>query len=163
MSPFLFSLYLNDLQTFLATENIKGIESVTKALEKDINVYLKLFVLLYADDTVLLAETADDLQHQLYCFELYCETWKLRVSRNNFKTNFYLFMYNNSEIEIVTDVKYLGLLLSKTGSFIHAKKNLIKRASKSMFAVLKKSRLFNLSIDCRLVRQNPETYIIIWM
>ena len=59
-------------------------------------------------------------------------------------------MYNNSEIEIVTEVKYLGLLLNKTGSFIHAKKDLIKRASKSMFAVLKKSRLFNLSIDCQL-------------
>ena len=71
LSPFFFSLYLNDLQTFVATENIKGIDSVTKALEKDINVYLKLFVLLYADDTVLLADTADDLQHQLYCFELY--------------------------------------------------------------------------------------------
>ena len=65
LSPFLFSLYLNDLQTFLATENIEGIESVTKVLEKDINVYLKLFVLLYADDTVLLAETADDLHDQL--------------------------------------------------------------------------------------------------
>ena len=82
---FLFSLYLNDLQTFLATENIKGIESVTKALEIDINVYLKLFVLLYADDTVLLAETADDLQHQLYCFELYCETWKLKVNATKTK------------------------------------------------------------------------------
>ena len=34
-------------------------------------------------------------------------------------------MYNNSEIEIVTEVKYIGLLLSKTGSFIHAKKYLI--------------------------------------
>ena len=74
VTPFYFHLYLNDLQTFLATKNIKGIESVTKALEKDINVYLKLFVLLYADDNVLLAETADDLQHQLYCSELYCET-----------------------------------------------------------------------------------------
>ena len=60
-------------------------------------------------------------------------------------------MYNNSEIEIVTEVKYFGLLLSKTGSFIHAKKkDLIKRASKSMFAVFKKFRLFNLSIDCQL-------------
>ena len=123
-------------------------------------MYLKLFVLLYADDTVLLAETADDLQHQLYCFELYCETWKLKVnatktkklvfSRCNFKTIFFRFLYNNSEIEIVTEVKYLELLLSNTGSFIHAKKDLIKRASKSMFAVLKKSRLFNLSIDCQL-------------
>ena len=45
------------------------------------------------------------------------------------------FMYNNSEIEIVTEVKYLGRLLSKTGSFIHPKK---------------KSRLFNLSLDCQL-------------
>ena len=59
-------------------------------------------------------------------------------------------MYNNSEIEIETEVKYLGLLLSKTGSSIHAKKYLIKRASKSMFAVFKKSRLFNLSIDSQL-------------
>ena len=59
-------------------------------------------------------------------------------------------MYNNSEIEIVTEVIYLGLLFSKTGSFIHAKKYLIKQASKSMFAVLKKYRLFNLSIDCQL-------------
>ena len=82
---FFFSLYLNDLQTFLANENIKGIESVTKALEKDINVYLKLFIVLYADNIVLLAETADDLQHQLYCFELYCETWKVKI--NVAKTN----------------------------------------------------------------------------
>ena len=138
-----FPLYLNDLQTFLATENIKGIESVTKAVEKDINVYLKLFVLLYADDTVLLSETTDDLQHQLYCFELYCETWKVNAakkkiktnSRGNFENKNVPFMYNNSEIEIVTEVKYLGLLLSKTGSFIHAKKDLIKRASKSVCCI----------------------------
>ena len=129
VSPFFFSLYLKDLQTFLATENIKGIESVTKALEKDIIVYLKLFVLLYADDTVLLAETGDDLQHQLYCFELYCETWKLKVKTKNVR---FTYNNNNSEIEIVT-----GLLLSKTESLIHAKKDLIKRASKSMFALLK--------------------------
>ena len=103
---FLFSLYLNDVHTVLATEYIKCIESVTKALEKYINVYLKLVILLYADDTVLLAETADDLQHQLYCFELYCETWKLKVnatktnilifSRGNFKTKYVRFMFNNS-------------------------------------------------------------------
>ena len=55
-------------------------------------------------------------------------------------------MYNNSEIEIVTEVKYLGILLSKTGSFIHAKKDLIKRATKSMFAVFKKSRTGNVKL-----------------
>ena len=73
LSPFLFSLYLNELQTFLATENIKGIESV----------------LLYADDTVLLAETAADLQHQLYCFQLYCETWNVKVNAAKTKNRFF--------------------------------------------------------------------------
>ena len=66
--------------TFCSTSG----SGLTKALEKDINVYLKLFVLLYADDTVLLAETADDL-HQLYCFELYRETWKLKVNATKIK------------------------------------------------------------------------------
>ena len=87
MCHLFFPLYLNDLQTFLATENVKGIESVTKALEKDINVYLKLFVLLYADNTVLLSKTTDDL-HQLYCFELYCETWKLKANAAKTKKKF---------------------------------------------------------------------------
>ena len=73
LSPFLFSLYLNDLQTFLATKNIKGIESV----------------LLYTDDTVLLAETAADLQHQLYCFQLYCETWNVKVNAAKTKNWFF--------------------------------------------------------------------------
>ena len=160
MSPLLFSLYLNDLEQFLASENITGLQSVTDVLEKDLSVYLKLFVLLYADDTVLLAETPDDLQHQLHCFELYCKTWKLKVnasktkivifSRGNFRTNKFCFICNNKEIEIVTEVKYLGLVLSKSGSFTNTKKDLVNRASKAMFAVLRKCRQFNLSIDCQL-------------
>ena len=38
------------------------------------HVFLKLFVVLYADDTVILAETADDLQNALNIYALYCET-----------------------------------------------------------------------------------------
>ena len=71
-------------------------------------------------------------------------------SRDNFRSNKFCFVYNNKEIEIVTQVKYLGLVLSKSGSFTNAKKDLINRASKAMFAVLRKNRQFNLSIDCQL-------------
>jgi hypothetical protein len=37
-------------------------------------------VLLYADDTVILAESAEDLQLALNEFFIYCTQWKLNVN-----------------------------------------------------------------------------------
>ena len=39
-----------------------------------------MFVLLYADDTVLLGSAADDLRNALDLYETYCNTWKLTVN-----------------------------------------------------------------------------------
>jgi hypothetical protein len=41
---------------------------------------LKLFIILYADDTVILSESESDLQAQLDAFHEYCLTWKLKVN-----------------------------------------------------------------------------------
>jgi hypothetical protein len=43
-------------------------------------MYLKLFILLYADDTVIFAESAEDLQAPLNIFEEYCSEWKLYIN-----------------------------------------------------------------------------------
>jgi len=40
----------------------------------------KLFLLLYADDIVVLAESEDDLKRGLILFEEYCDRWKLVVN-----------------------------------------------------------------------------------
>jgi hypothetical protein len=40
---------------------------------------MNIFLLLYADDTVLMAETPEDLQKQLNIFHDYCLAWKLKV------------------------------------------------------------------------------------
>jgi hypothetical protein len=48
-------------------------------------VYYKLFVILYADDTVILSENKDGLQKALDIFESYCEIWKLQVNVNKTK------------------------------------------------------------------------------
>jgi hypothetical protein len=48
-------------------------------------INIKLYLLLYADDTVIFAETAAELQSALNAMYLYCETWKLKV--NTAKTN----------------------------------------------------------------------------
>jgi hypothetical protein len=66
LSPFLFSLFLNDIDTFLENKNITGLQTITDEIEN--NLDLKLFILLYADDTALLAETTNDLQSQLDAF-----------------------------------------------------------------------------------------------
>ena len=38
----------------------------------DVSSYLKLWVILYADDTVLMSDNKDDLQHALNMFNNYC-------------------------------------------------------------------------------------------
>jgi hypothetical protein len=48
-------------------------------------VKITLFVMLYADYTILLAESAEDLQVQLNAFGEYCDNWKMKVNVNKTK------------------------------------------------------------------------------
>jgi hypothetical protein len=50
---------------------------LSEEIENELEFYLKIMIMLYADDTVLMSETRDDLQYQLNCFQRYCEEWKL--------------------------------------------------------------------------------------
>jgi predicted HTH domain antitoxin len=61
-------MFLNDLEEVLLTKYIVGLRSITAELETEIEIYLNIFVMLYADDTILLAESAEDLQVQLNAF-----------------------------------------------------------------------------------------------
>ena len=45
--PFLFSLFLNDLEDFFSRENISGLESISTEFELKLNIFIKLFILLY--------------------------------------------------------------------------------------------------------------------
>lgn len=80
LSPVLFSLYLNDLQSYLEEHNIKGLESISCDIENELTIYLKILLFLYADDTILLSESSKDLQFMLDTFSNYCENWKLKVN-----------------------------------------------------------------------------------
>jgi hypothetical protein len=43
-------------------EKLPGLKTITEKNEEHLNIYLKLFVLLYADDTVInMAESREDL------------------------------------------------------------------------------------------------------
>ena len=57
LSPFLFSMYLNDIEDEFYLNGIEGI---------DIH-HIKLFSLLYADDITLFSETTEGLQTAQIC------------------------------------------------------------------------------------------------
>lgn len=46
----------------------------------DFEVYFKLYILLYVDDTVIFAESDRDLQATLNAMYLYCITWDIEVN-----------------------------------------------------------------------------------
>jgi hypothetical protein len=49
------------LDTFLTSKNAQGVESISKDFENDLQINVKLFTILYADDTVLFAESVEEL------------------------------------------------------------------------------------------------------
>ena len=104
-------------------------------------------------------QNPSDLQAQLDAFHKYCLTWKLKVNIDKTKIVIFgsgrtpqnlSFKYNGSEIEVVKNFNYLGIIFSKTGNFNLAKKRLVDKAVVSMYAVLKLGRKHNLSIKCLL-------------
>ena len=159
LSPFLFSLFLNDVDTFLENKNITGLQAISDEIENNLDIYLKLFILLYADDTALLAETANDLQTQLDAFYEYCNLWKLKVNADKTKVMVFgngrlpqnlSFSYDNLNLEIVKNFNYLGIIFTRTGNFSLTKKHLADKALKAMYEVLKMGRMYKLSIKCLL-------------
>ena len=51
LSPFLFAMYINDLEMYLSANN----SGITAS-------HMKMFLLLYADDIVIFADSAEELQ-----------------------------------------------------------------------------------------------------
>ena len=72
----LCSLYLNDLENYLSVNGASCLE----INDNDLNVYLKLFVLLYADDTVVFATSEETLIQSLNLFSNFCNQWKLDIT-----------------------------------------------------------------------------------
>ena len=66
----LFSLYLNDIEEQFINLGLDGI---------DVDMF-KIFVLLYADDIVIFANTQEQLQNSLDLLLEYCNIWKLTIN-----------------------------------------------------------------------------------
>ena len=133
LSPFLFSMYLNDLEDEF---ELKGVEGI------DIGM-LKLYLLLYADDIVIFSNSKEGLQKGLDVLADYCNKWKLTVNIDKTKVMIFRkggnlprnisFTFQGKNIEIVNRFVYLGITFSTGGSFNDTHKTLSGQALKAIF------------------------------
>ena len=164
LSPLLFSLFINDFETFLLDKynGLKSIDNLfTNAFRNDeIDTFLKLYVLLYADDTIIMAEKHEDLQKALNAAFAYCNLWKLKINIDKTKIIRFskrkpryspqTFWLNNQPVEIVDTYTYLGTVFSYNGKFNNAIDKQILQAQRALFAIKSKKETYNLPVDIML-------------
>ena len=161
LSPILFSIFLNDLESSFRKDGVPGLkfineETIKHLSDDDVEMFLKLYVLLYADDTIILAESAEDLQKALNSLYTYCQTWHLTVNASKTKVVIFsrgktrkipLFKFGDDSVAVCDDYTYLGIVFNYNGKFNKAISKQVSQAKHAMFALLTKAAKLHLSID----------------
>jgi hypothetical protein len=104
----------------LEDNGVESLDMINEVSFEVLDIYLKIFLLLYADDTVLMLECVDGMQTMLNGFSEYYKTWELQV--NIAKTKVVIFskskvtqntrvMSDNKELDIGESYNYLGIIL----------------------------------------------------
>ena len=84
LSPLLFQVFINDFETHMRFSSCNGLTTLKTFVNDnlgndDIELMFKLFVLLYAGDTILLAESEKDNRKALEAASLSCSENNLKI------------------------------------------------------------------------------------
>ena len=157
LSPLLFALFLNDIESFCLSRQcstLKYLATLYTRCNID-NRILNLFVLLYADDTVVMAGSETGLQTNLDLLKAYCDLNQLSVNLSKTKVmvftrsksrlrNLANFKFGELYLERVDEYVYLGITFNYNGSFIKAIHALQSKAYKAMYSLIQNGRRLNL-------------------
>ena len=157
LSRILYSLYVNDCVMHFLRANCPTVEIGL----------INLFLLMYADDMVLIAQSPESLQCMLNALVTYNENWKLTL--NVQKTNIVIFrnggklrsdekwFYNGSELKVVDEFNYLGILMNYNGRFNKTQIKIAEQGRKALFALNRKLKdhYFNTETKCSVF----DTYV----
>lgn len=128
LSPFLFTLFIADLEDFLRAKGVRGVW---------LDHLTEVIILAYADDLTILAETKIEMNKILKALYEYCQLNKLEINLEKTKIVIFRkgghaqnkkitpFMYGNSVVEIVKNYTYLGIPFSQSSVFNLAVENTI--------------------------------------
>ena len=164
LSPLLFALFLRDLNGYIATR-YEGIPSLADQLleiaqdDDELELYISLFILLYADDTIIMAESADELQRALNALHEYCSEFKLEVNLVKTKVvifaarrvdDYPAFLFGHGLVKVVDEYVYLGVTFHRTGNFKYTIQRQISQANRAMNSLMWRSSNLNLPNDAIL-------------
>lgn len=141
LSPLLFNMFIDDFV------------SKVKALELGIQLDdERVGIMLYADDIVLLAESEVDLQRLLDVLSSWCQLNNLHVNleksnvvhfrSQSMQVTDIKFRYGTNEMSIVTQYKYLGLLLTEFLDYNVMAKMVAQSASRALGLLIAKCKAF---------------------
>ena len=135
LSPFLFSMFLNDIDSFLRSDYEVGLS------------VFQLFItaIIFADDMVLLSDNRKGLQRGLDKLSDYCSAWGLTVNVSKtkcmaFKKNGKIskldsWTYREEKLETTNCFKYLGFTFGSTGSYTKGTEALLAQAKRALFGL----------------------------
>ena len=136
LSPFLFSMYLNDINNYMSIDPNVGI-----------SIYdFYLILLLFADDMVLFSHSRHGLQRGIDRLYKYCVDWGLIVSIQ--KTRCLVFKkggkvsaqdvwsFNDEPLETVLTFKYLGFVFASSGRFKKGIENVVLKGQRACFKMI---------------------------
>ena len=147
LSPLLFAIFLNDFEISLSSKynGLTSITDLSRILGTDnIEFFINMYLLLYADDTLVMAESPAELQLALDEVDVYCKKWGLSInqtktevvifSRGKVKTQFN-FKIGDINLKTQGEYCYLGTIFNFNGKFTKAIEERITPARKAMFGL----------------------------
>jgi hypothetical protein len=145
LSPMFFNIYLHDLPSIFdpSCDPIAFGE-------------VSLHCLMYADDLVIMSQSALGLQNSLDKLNEYCQKWKLSVNIDKTKVMIFnksgrlltkfSFKFGKHNIQLCGEYSYLGIVFTPSGSFTKAINFLYDKACKAFFKI--RENLYNSSSTC---------------
>jgi hypothetical protein len=155
LSPLLFSLFINDFCDVFK-DAYDGLSGITEELRSKFDVFLSLYVLLYADDTLIMTENEGDLQVALNLAYQYCNKWNITVNPPKSKIvvfsrgkirNLPSFHFNHEPLQVVFDFSYLGVCLNYNNNFQKAKLKQVNQARRAVQSLKAKINNLDLPFD----------------
>ena len=145
LSPCLFNIFIDDIKEIF-DESCDPVKILGPSLSH----------LLYADDLILIAQSAIGLQNCLSRLFSFCEKWKLNVNLK--KSNVMIFnhtgltlkgkfQFGDKIIPITNQYCYLGIEIKPSGSFETANNTLAEKARKAMMPLISTLFQFKFSIS----------------
>ena len=149
LSPLLFAIYLNDFESYVS-RHYKGLDTLSDDItchlsDPDIEVFLRLHLLLYADDTIVMAETPEQLQKALNAVSDYCSQWNLTVNTSKTKIVIFSrgkvrrypdFVFGSDKLDVVDEYVYLGVKFNYNGKIKKMIQKQITQARKALYCML---------------------------